>query len=104
MWKHQNNDWYLFKAKIKDAKTNSGVFVVNFKQILQYCSGDTIVGFEQVNVGWVLIPDIPDVLKSLLLRVQQVKVIFLGFHFAKMYIINQKSYIQILKYLDSKFR
>ena len=66
MWKHQNNDWYLFKAKIKDAKTNSGVFVVNFKQILPYCSGDTIVGFEQVNVGWVLIPDIPDVLKSLL--------------------------------------
>ena len=45
--------WNLSKINNKTHSwLRSGVFIVNFEQIATYCSGVSIVGFEQLNFGW----------------------------------------------------
>ena len=51
-WKHQNKVWNLFKIKNKDNKDVNDCALVSFLDFI-HCYGVSIIGFEQVNAGWV---------------------------------------------------
>ena len=64
MFKVNNRDtttmvWNMFKVNNKDTKRRHWrrfrVFIINFEHILHLCSIISIVKFEQVNAGWVVI-------------------------------------------------
>ena len=35
----------------------SGVFIVNFEHVLRLFQSVSMVGFEQVNISWIVFPD-----------------------------------------------
>ena len=59
-WKHQSNAWDIFKVNNKETRTVSltlfGCLFVNIEYTgFTHCSGVSIVNFEQVNTGWVVV-------------------------------------------------